>query len=147
MNKKTIQDIDVKGKRVLVRVDYNVPLDESGQITDDARNELRTLTDGYSNAEVAQFINAETSGGALTLVMSDIGDDYTNTGDLISLSYRLQDDVRLYLVKKPPDLAPLVNKNHVLVFRPSVVMRQAILQKGWRLEMVSKPGRLWRLKQ
>jgi 3-phosphoglycerate kinase len=38
MNKKTIQDIDVSGKRCLVRVDYNVPLDEeSGQITDDAR--------------------------------------------------------------------------------------------------------------
>lgn len=37
MNKKTIKDIDVKGKRVLVRVDYNVPLDENLQITDDAR--------------------------------------------------------------------------------------------------------------
>ncbi|MBW4661097.1 MAG: glycosyltransferase family 39 protein [Drouetiella hepatica Uher 2000/2452] len=101
----------------------------------------------YSNAEVAQFINTETPGGASTLVMSDIGDDYTNTGDLISLSYRLQDAVRLYLVKQPPDLEPLTNETHVLVFRPSVVMRQAILQKGWRLEMVSKPGRLWRLQQ
>lgn len=37
MNKQTIQDIDVRDKRVLMRVDYNVPLDESGQITDDAR--------------------------------------------------------------------------------------------------------------
>ena len=37
MNKKTIHDIDVKGKRVLVRVDYNVPLDDNLQITDDAR--------------------------------------------------------------------------------------------------------------
>jgi phosphoglycerate kinase len=38
MNKKTVQDIDVHGKRCLVRVDYNVPLDEeSGHITDDAR--------------------------------------------------------------------------------------------------------------
>lgn len=37
MNKKTIEDIEVKGKRVLVRVDFNVPQDETGRITDDRR--------------------------------------------------------------------------------------------------------------
>jgi 3-phosphoglycerate kinase len=36
-NKKTVEDIDVKGKRVLVRVDFNVPLDENLNITDDKR--------------------------------------------------------------------------------------------------------------
>lgn len=35
-NKKTIRDIDLKGKTVLVRVDYNVPI-ENGLITDDYR--------------------------------------------------------------------------------------------------------------
>ncbi len=37
MNKQTISDIDVKGKRVIIRADFNVPLDKSGNITDDAR--------------------------------------------------------------------------------------------------------------
>ncbi len=37
MNKKTIRDISLKGKRALVRVDFNVPMDEAGNISDDNR--------------------------------------------------------------------------------------------------------------
>ena len=39
MNKKTIEDIEVNGKRVLVRVDFNVPQDEGGGI-----NEIKNST-------------------------------------------------------------------------------------------------------
>jgi phosphoglycerate kinase len=37
MNKKTVRDIDIKGKKVLVRCDFNVPQDKEGNITDDRR--------------------------------------------------------------------------------------------------------------
>jgi len=37
MNKKTIEDIQVQGKKVLVRCDFNVPLDKDGNITDENR--------------------------------------------------------------------------------------------------------------
>ena len=37
MNKKTVKDIDLKGKKVLVRCDFNVPMDENKNITDNTR--------------------------------------------------------------------------------------------------------------
>ena len=37
MNKKTLEDVPVSGKKVLVRVDFNVPLDKEHHITDDTR--------------------------------------------------------------------------------------------------------------
>ena len=37
MNKKTVKDIDLKGKKVLVRCDFNVPMDDNQKITDNTR--------------------------------------------------------------------------------------------------------------
>ena len=37
LNKMTIEDIQVKGKKVLVRCDFNVPLDADKNITDETR--------------------------------------------------------------------------------------------------------------
>ena len=54
--KRTITDIDVTGKRVLLRVDFNVPLDENGSITDDSRIRKELPTIKYLLAKRAKLI-------------------------------------------------------------------------------------------
>lgn len=55
LNKKTIEDIDVKGKRVLVRCDFNVPM-EDGKITDDKRIVGAMPTIKYLSEQGAKLI-------------------------------------------------------------------------------------------
>lgn len=57
MNKKSIRDIDVSGKKVFVRVDFNVPLEE-GRITDDTRIRETVPTIEYLIEQGAKVILA-----------------------------------------------------------------------------------------
>lgn len=56
MNKKTVKDIDVKGKKVLVRVDFNVPLNDKREITDETRINAALPTLNYLIDEGAKVI-------------------------------------------------------------------------------------------
>jgi len=56
MAKKTIKDIDIKGKRVLMRVDFNVPLDENLNITDDIRIRSAVPTIKYALDKGAKVV-------------------------------------------------------------------------------------------
>ena len=73
LNKKTIEDIDVKGKKVLVRVDFNVPQDESGRITDDKRivaalPTIKYLIDNKAKAILVSHLGRPKSGLKKNLV-------------------------------------------------------------------------------
>ncbi|MDU9050243.1 MAG: phosphoglycerate kinase [Candidatus Electrothrix sp. Rat3] len=59
---KTIRDLDITGKRVLIRVDFNVPMNEQGEITDDLR--IRTIlpTIQYALEQEAKVILASHMG-------------------------------------------------------------------------------------
>jgi len=56
MNKKTIKDVDLKGKKVLMRVDFNVPLNAEKKITDETRISAALPTINYVLGEGAKVI-------------------------------------------------------------------------------------------
>jgi phosphoglycerate kinase len=58
LNKRSIVDVPVQGKRVFIRVDYNVPLDEQGHVTDDTRIRASLPTIRYALERGARVILA-----------------------------------------------------------------------------------------
>ena len=70
MAKKTIADVDVTGKKVLMRVDFNVPLDDSQNITDDRRIRMALPS-----------IESVVSRGGQVILMSHLGRPKGDAGD------------------------------------------------------------------
>ncbi len=75
MAKKTVADIDVKGKRVLMRCDFNVPLDENCNITSDDRI-----------VKALPTIKKVLTGGASLILMSHLGRPKGQRNEKLSLA-------------------------------------------------------------
>lgn len=74
MKKRTIKDIPLKGQRLLMRVDFNVPLDEHQNITDDKRIRASLPTIQYA-----------VENGAKVILMSHLGRPKGNVDPTLSL--------------------------------------------------------------
>ncbi|HJR79848.1 MAG TPA: phosphoglycerate kinase [Anaerolineales bacterium] len=92
MNKKTVRDIDLKGKRVLMRVDFNVPM-QDGKVTDDKRIRASLPTIQY-------VLNQ----GASLILMSHLG--RPKGGPDPEFSLRPASEVLASLMGRPVKMAP-----------------------------------------
>ncbi|MBI5022459.1 MAG: phosphoglycerate kinase [Ignavibacteriales bacterium] len=93
MNKKTVKDIDLKGKRVLMRVDFNVPMDK-GIVTDDKRIRAALPT--------IQYVFDQ---GASLIVMSHLGRP-KGVGFEPEFSLKPASESLSKLLNKPVKMAP-----------------------------------------
>ncbi len=92
MNKKTVRDIDIKGKRVLMRVDFNVPM-QDGKVTDDKRIKASLPT--------IQYVLDQ---GASLILMSHLG--RPKGGPDPEFSLKAASEVLSSLLGKPVKMAP-----------------------------------------
>ncbi len=92
MNKKTVKDIDIKGKRVLMRVDFNVPM-QDGKVTDDKRIKASLPT--------IQYVLDQ---GASLILMSHLG--RPKGGPDPEFSLKAASEVLAGLLGKPVKMAP-----------------------------------------
>jgi len=92
MNKKTVKDIDLKNKRVLMRVDFNVPM-QDGKVTDDKRIRAALPTIKYILEQDASLI-----------LMSHLGRPKSASDSEFSL--RAASEALSSLLESPVQMAP-----------------------------------------
>ncbi|MEM9157232.1 MAG: hypothetical protein AAGB13_19710, partial [Cyanobacteria bacterium P01_F01_bin.33] len=95
----------------------------------------------YDNAAIIEQLNAAK---APTLV-SDIGAEYTNSGDLWALSHSLDDDVSFLLLSTSPDISALERDRPAFAFRPSAQVREALETHNWQLDPLIEDNELYSL--
>jgi phosphoglycerate kinase len=100
MAKKSVTDIEVQGKRVLVRVDFNVPVDENRTITDDARIRAALPTINYLLEKGAKVILVSHFGRPKGKKNPDM--------DMTPIATRLQELVTAKVTKAPDVIGPEV---------------------------------------
>jgi uncharacterized membrane protein len=103
----------------------------------------------YFNTEIAQQVNASPN----AILVSDRGEMYTNTGDLISLSYLLNPNVNLMLISEDTNWAKTnefriqVEGKNIFIFRPTKALKQTLEKTYGRLKTVNSLDELWQLPQ
>lgn len=104
MNKKSIKDIDVKGKKVFCRVDFNVPM-EDGNVTDDSRIKAAIPTIEYLADQGARVILASHLGRPKGEVVEELrlGPVSVRLGELLRRDVRKVDQVYGPVVKQASD--------------------------------------------
>src|ERR1700730_4722778 len=119
MNKKTVRDIDVAGKRVLMRVDFNIPLDAERHITDDTRIRASLPTIQYL-----------LENGAAVILMSHLGRPKGEVNKKYSLAPAAQHLSQL--LGRPVQMAPDCIGPHVEVQAQALEPGQAVLLENLR---------------
>jgi phosphoglycerate kinase len=110
LSKQTIDQVDLRNKRVLIRVDFNVPLDDTGEISDDSRMRATLPT-----------INRAIDEDAVVILCSHLGRPDGRANPVYSL-------------------APVAKRLHRLLNKPVVFVKDCIGPKVEDAVKQAKPG-------